>query len=139
MTSVQCLPGPIVGQQPAGLPSLDNRLLLRVGLASHKGTTHKPQVQRKPPKQTGIEALPDEVLAIITSQSFTAKDFCSLCQVSSRYKDLAVGIDLGMLGFQQRQYGGSSQSAGIRWSVERSVLPNVRRNQRRYQRCCRAG
>lgn len=71
------------------IPRLDDPLLLRVGITTHKRP--KLHVTLKVPKPTGIEDIPDEVLAVVLDQGFSSRDFCSLSQVSSRYNQLAVG------------------------------------------------
>ena len=90
MTSVmQCCPTDVLVCVSPLLPRLDDTVLIRVGILSHKRP--KLHVTQQVPKPTGIEDIPDEVLAVVLDQDFSSRDFCSLSQVSSRYRKLAVG------------------------------------------------
>ena len=86
---MQCCPTDIlVGVSPL-LPRLDDPVLLRVEITKHKRP--KLQVTQKVHKPTDIEDIPDEVLAVVLNQVFNPRELCSLSQVSSRYRQLAVG------------------------------------------------
>ena len=87
MTSVmQCCPtDQLVGVSPL-LPCVDDPVFLRVEITTHK----RPKVHVTP-NLTGIEDISDEVLAVVLDQKFSSRELCSLSQVSSRYRQLAVG------------------------------------------------
>ena len=86
---MQCCPADVLVSVSPLLPCLDDPILLRVGITSHKRP--KLHVTQKFPKPTGIEDLPDEVVDVVLDRDFSSRDFCSLSQVSSRYRQLAVG------------------------------------------------
>lgn len=88
---MHCCPADVLVSVSPLLPCLDDPLLLRVGITKHKRP--KLHVTQKFPKPTGIEDLPDEVVAVVLDQNLSSRDFCSLSQVSSRYRQLAVGYE----------------------------------------------
>ncbi len=92
MTSVmQCLPAQLPDLPTSALASLNESVLVQVGLATQANSKRPKQHLKLSKAQTfSIEDLPDEVTTALIYQNFLHQDLCSLAQVSWRYRHLSV-------------------------------------------------
>ncbi len=92
MTSVmQRVPPSLRSPLPSALVTLDDSVLFQVSLAAQaKGP--KLHVRQERVQVTRIDDLPEEVMVTLIHQHFGPRDSCSLAQVSSKYRHLAVSL-----------------------------------------------
>lgn len=89
---MQCHPTGTLVRVPPLLLGLNESALPRVESFSVKKRP-KLHLRQEVLKRSGLDDLPDEVVVFILDQNLSCRDFCSLSQVSLRYRQIAVGVE----------------------------------------------